>query len=176
MENPLKDKSKVLRNKSWNVFDGRLNRSEYITFLVILSIIISVPVSLTLSISETGYIINPLVTLVILLVLTTLYLPIVARRLHDLGYSGKIFCSIMYMPPLYLGLHSLLRGESPPDLNIFFFAVLLIGIILAISLHILLFKKGDEGENDFGMPINRHRSIFNALSNRTSREIGDSHD
>lgn len=109
--------------RKYATFKGRASRSEYWFFCLFNCIISSILFGLAIAINQESISLIFLgLTFVYTLVVFLPALAVTVRRLHDIGKSGWLYC-IVFIP--YVG---------------------------AFILLYFLCKKGDSGENNYGMP------------------------
>ncbi|MBP7118865.1 DUF805 domain-containing protein [Candidatus Woesebacteria bacterium] len=119
-------------------FKGRLNRLDYIIGILGLIFVVGIPYILVVdrirSFLFEDSVIGVLVSFAFLaLIMTTLSLGMIFRRLHDLNKSGWYF--LLTLIPV-------------------------VGILIAIYIHL---AKGTAGPNRFGAPVEYRTEIFKIL-------------
>lgn len=130
--------------RKFATFSGRARRKEYGWFLVfnfIVGIIISVVDFLAFGNSDGFF------SLIYTLVVFIPGLAVLVRRLHDFGKSGWYFLAMIFIP-VFVFIFGFLFIKVSEALSVF---ISTLGVALFLYYYFLLiFKKGDEGENAYG--------------------------
>lgn len=133
--------------KKFFTIKGRAGRKEYIWFLIfnfIATIIFSL-IDLFLFDEKDG-----VFSLIYLLIIFFPYLAICVRRLHDLGKSAVFMLVIIFFPLIvFLFGVVLLFGDISDTFGIIF-AILAALLSIYYNVYLLIFKKGDVGDNIYG--------------------------